>query len=75
MYGTAGVFVVIWQLMFIAAVIMVFAIRGDIKDNTAAVREQTEILSHYNLIQASERIEEIVYFEQGDKPIMMGETL
>jgi len=52
----------LWMIVF--GLIMYWAIC----DNTSAIREQTEILSRFNLIQAPERIEEIVIFEQEEKP-------
>jgi len=45
-----------------------------INDNTAAIREQTKAVSGFNLIQAPERIAEIVHYEQKGKDIWEGNT-
>jgi len=55
-----------WWLFMIAFTLMLLGLNL-ILSNTKAIKEQTAILGRCNIIQASERVEEVVLFEQREK--------
>ena len=60
-------------LLFIGVLICAMSlikIERNIKDNTAAIREQTKAVSGFNLIQAPERIAEIVLYQQEKEDVL-----
>jgi len=58
--------------LIVLVTILGYGVFWAIRKNTNAICEQTKVLGRVNLIQASERIEGIVVFQQEGKDILKG---